>query len=114
MLMCYARMCVMRGEGQKADAVLRCAVLPTALSTDLSAKREEEKLISLRGPEGFTAVSQQTIMSQKWWSAFGHPKNVILGVLFIKNRIFFSVNIYFASNTHKTTITGGDKHSCLP
>ena len=46
-------MCVMRGEGQTADAVFHCAVLPTALSTDPSAKRGGERLISLRGPEGF-------------------------------------------------------------
>lgn len=55
-------MCVTQGEGQKADAVLHCTVLPTALTTDLSAQRERERLISLRGPEGFITISQQTII----------------------------------------------------
>lgn len=60
--------CVTRGEGQKAGAVLDCSVLPTALTTDLSAERERERLISLRGPEGFITISQQTIiMSLEGW-----------------------------------------------
>lgn len=75
-------------EGRKADAVLHCAAAPTALSTDLSAKREEEKLISLRGPEGFGGISQQTIiMSQEGWErVYTHKmalNNYILRVTFV-------------------------------
>lgn len=55
-------MCVTLGESRKADAMLQCAVLPKALSTDLSAEREEERLISLRRPEGFIGISKQTII----------------------------------------------------
>lgn len=63
----------MQGEGQKADAVLHCTVLPMALKTDLSAQRERERLISLRGPEGFITLSQQTIMmSLEGWKTHGH------------------------------------------
>lgn len=52
----------------KAVAVLHCAAVPTALSTDLSARREEEKLIILRRPEGLSGISQQTIiMSHEGW-----------------------------------------------
>lgn len=62
------RFWVVLHEGRRADAVLHCAAAPAAVSTDLSAKREEEKLISLRGPEGFGGISQQTIIvSQEGW-----------------------------------------------
>ena len=54
MLTCSAGMCHAKAKGQTE--------LPTALTTDLSAHREEERLISLRGPEGFITISQQTII----------------------------------------------------
>lgn len=67
-------MCVTQGPGQKADAALHCAVLPPALITDLSAHRE--RLIGLRGPEGFITISQQTIiMSLEGWETHTHSSS---------------------------------------